>query len=250
MTQGFNIPYLLNILWQTNHMSKQNTQPILRKIKSFVKRQGRLTIGQAKALTDDWQQYGRSVEQGPLVVKDVFANNNHLIFEIGFGNGQSLVSMALATPDYNYLGIEVHRPGVGMLLRGIEAEQLTNIRIYQEDAIDVLEQCIPDHSLSRVQLYFPDPWPKKKHHKRRIVQPEFAALIHRKLCAGGVFHMATDWQNYAEHMLAVMDAAPGFSNQAGQGNYSPKPAYRPTTKFEQRGQKLGHGVWDLLYVRS
>jgi tRNA (guanine-N7-)-methyltransferase len=216
----------------------------MRQIKSFVKREGRLTLGQQRALETLWPIYGREVEQGylPTVVDRVL--------EIGFGNGQSLLQMAVAAPSTQFIGVEVHRPGVGSLLMGIEQEGLQNVLVYQQDALDVLQHCIEDDSLSRVQLYFPDPWPKKKHHKRRIVQPEFVALVQQKLKHGGVFHLATDWQAYAEHMLEVMSQAPGFINFAENGEFSTKPDFRPTTKFEMRGQRLGHGVWDLLFRKG
>ncbi len=215
----------------------------LRRIRSFVRRQGRLTIAQASALETLWDKYGLSVAQKMRDLKP------ETVLEIGFGNGMSLLAMAKATSETDYIGIEVHRPGVGSLLHEIDKASIKNIRIYQEDAIDVLEQCIPDNSLARLQLYFPDPWHKKRHYKRRIVQPEFAQLIRKKLKKGGVFHAATDWENYAEHILAVMDVAEGFKNMAGAGYYSEKPDYRPHTKFEARGQRLGHGVWDLLFEK-
>jgi tRNA (guanine-N7-)-methyltransferase len=224
-------------------MSKPNS-PFMRRIRSFVKREGRLTPGQARALEKSWPIHGRDVSMGPL------PQAKNAVLEIGFGNGSSLLEMALAAPARQFIGIEVHRPGVGALLIGMAENQIENLLVYQEDAIEVLTHCVPDASLARLQLYFPDPWPKKKHHKRRIVQPDFAALVLQKLQPGGVFHLATDWENYAEHMQVVMDAAPGFENMAGAGQYSPKPNYRPTTKFEQRGQRLGHGVWDLLYCKS
>ncbi len=158
--------------------------------------------------------------------------------------------MAEDAPDQNFIGIEVHRPGVGYLLRDLQERKLSNVKIASYDAVEVLQQNIPDACLDRVLLFFPDPWPKRKHHKRRIVQPQFVALIARKLKAGGTFHMATDWQAYAEQMLEIMDTSPSFSNRAGAGNYAEKPSYRPITKFERRGQKLGHGVWDLIYQNS
>jgi tRNA (guanine-N7-)-methyltransferase len=167
--------------------------------------------------------------------------------EIGFGMGDSLITMAKTMPQNNYLGIEVHKPGVGRLLNNAQAEGLTNLRVFCDDAIEVMAQCIPDHSLGGVQLFFPDPWHKKKHNKRRIVQAKFAQDIRQKLGSGGVFHMATDWQPYAEHMMEVMEAATGYVNLAGAGQYSPQPDFRPITKFQKRGEGKGHGVWDLMY---
>src|SRR5699024_9543868 len=158
--------------------------------------------------------------------------------------------MAAAAPDQDFIGIEVHRPGVGSLLSGLLSQNLSNVRVYQEDAIEVLKQCIPDASLDRLLLFFPDPWHKARHHKRRIVQPEFAQLVRSKLKVGGVFHMATDWEPYAEYMLEVMQVAAGYQNLSSSGNWVERPAERPVTKFERRGHKLGHGVWDLKFQRT
>jgi len=223
---------------------------IMRRVRSFVLREGRLTKGQQQALDQLWPRYGIERNQGLVDAPGLFGRDLPLVFEIGYGMGQSLLKMAAAEPDKGFIGIEVHRPGVGALLMGVEAEGLTNLRSYCDDAVEVLEQCIPDASLSRVQLYFPDPWHKKKHHKRRIVQPAFVEQVRRALKPGGVFHLATDWENYAEHMMDVMSAAPGWQNQAGAGHFSPRPDWRPETKFEKRGERLGHGVWDLLFVRA
>ena len=221
-----------------------------RSIRSFVRREGRLTRGQQRALDLLWPQFGIEAGEGPLELDTLFGRSAPKVLEIGFGMGASLAQMAAAKPDWDFLGIEVHRPGVGTLLRHIEEQGLSNVRVICADAVEVLKQRIPDASLDRVQLFFPDPWHKKRHHKRRIVQPEFVALIAAKLKPGGVFHLATDWENYAQHMLAVLSASPQFRNQAGEGHYAPRPEERPLTKFEQRGQRLGHGVWDLLFVRE
>lgn len=222
--------------------------PIQRKIRSFVMRTGRMTEGQKLALEKGWPKFGLEHNNGQLNLEELFGRTTPVVFEIGFGNGDSLAEMATAHPEADFIGVEVHTPGVGRLLHHILDGELSNLRVFREDAIEVLHDCIPDHSLDSVQLFFPDPWHKKRHHKRRIVQPEFAQLLHTKLVKGGTFHMATDWQNYAEHMLEVMDAAPGFENIAGAGCYQPsRPSHRPETKFEQRGQRLGHGVWDLIY---
>jgi len=228
---------------------EHNTDQHTRRIRSFVRREGRLTPGQQRALDELWPRYGMAADTS-LVASVAFGRTAPLTLEIGFGNGASLAAMARQDTESNYVGIEVHRPGVGHLLKQIETERLENVRIYCHDAVEILNQCIDDHSLDRVLLFFPDPWHKKKHHKRRIVQPPFASLLARKLKRGGVFHMATDWQAYAEHMLEVMDSATAFSNAAGKQNYSERPDYRPTTKFEQRGRRLGHGVWDLVYRRN
>ncbi len=219
-----------------------------RRIRSFVRREGRLTTGQQRALDALWPRYGIDSE-ARLDLDRVFGRSAPRTLEIGFGNGTSLAQMAQAAPDRDFIGIEVHRPGVGHLLQEIEAQELHNVRVLCRDAVAVLEQQIEDTSLDRVQLFFPDPWPKKKHHKRRILQKPFIALLARKLKPGGIFHMATDWEHYAEQMLTEMEQAPQFRNCAGPGHYSPKPEERPTTKFERRGQRLGHGVWDLLFER-
>lgn len=228
-------------------MSKELT-PIQRKVRSFVMRTGRMTEGQKLAMDTGWAEFGLEQEQGLINPTTVFGRNAPLVFEIGFGNGDSLLEMAQNIPEKDFIGVEVHTPGVGRLLHHIQERGLTNLRIYKEDAVEVLEHCIPDNSLATVQLFFPDPWHKKRHHKRRIVQPAFVQTLKRKLVAGGTFHMATDWENYAEHMMAVMEDAEGFENTAGAGHYQAgRPKHRPETKFEQRGKKLGHGVWDLIY---
>jgi tRNA (guanine-N7-)-methyltransferase len=158
--------------------------------------------------------------------------------------------MAEAAPEQDFIGVEVHLPGVGALLKEVEERGLKNVRVYSIDANDVIDLCLPEACLDRVMVFFPDPWPKKKHHKRRLVQPEFVQRIRHKLRVGGVLHLATDWENYAEHMLEVMNEAEGFANTQEQGGYSPRPEERPITKFEKRGENLGHGVWDLLFYRT
>ncbi len=220
-------------------------------IKSFVRRQGRISAGHLRAENELWPKYGLIVADGLLLdISTAFGRSAPTILEIGFGNGQSLLAMAQANPNINYLGIEVHRPGVGTLLIAMEQAGVDNIRIYQHDAIEVLQQCIPDHSLDRLQLYFPDPWPKNRHHKRRIVQASFIDLIAQKLKPGGVFHCATDWQPYAKWILEKMSATEKFVNVAGVNHYSPRPDYRPKTKYEKRGITLGHEVFDLLFIRA
>ncbi len=219
------------------------------RIKSFALRQGRLSPAQQKAIDTLWPTFGLEVNNTLLDFTQVFNREAPTIVEIGFGMGKSLAEMAEANPDQNYIGIDVHRPGVGALLKLIAEKELTNIRVFNHDAIEILEQCIPKNSLAGVYLFFPDPWHKKRHHKRRILQPEFAQSIAQHLKIGGHFHMATDWENYAEHMMEVMSAAPNYRNSAGENAYTPRPEYRPLTKFEQRGQRLGHGVWDLIFER-
>lgn len=225
-------------------------QKHMRTVRSFVMRAGRITEGQQKALDDVWPVMGLEISQGPIVPSEVFGREAPVVLEIGFGMGDSLIEMATVQPEKNYIGIEVHRPGVGRLLSRADEAGLTNIRVYAEDAVQVLADCIPDGSLDVLQLFFPDPWHKKRHHKRRIVQPEFVQQIRRKLKVGGYFHMATDWENYAEHMMEVMSAAQGYRNKAGDGQYSPQPEWRPVTKFQKRGERLGHGVWDLMFERT
>lgn len=229
----------------------QELTPIQRKVRSFVMRTGRMTEGQKLAMSNGWPEFGLSRENGLIDPQTVFGRIAPMVFEIGFGNGDSLFEMARAAPEKDFLGVEVHTPGVGRLLHHIQEAGIGNIRIFKEDAVEVLAHCIPDGSLNTIQLFFPDPWHKKRHHKRRIVQPAFADLVQRKLHDGGIFHMATDWQNYAEHMLEVMDAANGFENVMGTGQYlAGRPDHRPETKFEQRGKRLGHGVWDLMYRKA
>ncbi len=221
-----------------------------RTIRSFVRREGRLTPGQQKALDTHWPAFGIDIssETGVIDWAECFQNDHPVILEIGFGNGESLATQAEASPDQNYVGIEVHRPGVGMLLRTIGEEDLTNVRVLCHDAVEVLKHHIADASLSGLQLFFPDPWHKKKHHKRRIVQPEWVELVGRKLVNGGFVHMATDWEDYAVHMLDVLERS-SLRNRAGTGQYAERPDTRPITKFERRGERLGHGSWDLLFEK-
>lgn len=216
------------------------------RIRSFIRRQGRVTVGQQLALDNYWDNYCLDPAQA-YDYDQVFERSAPLIVEIGFGNGESLAEMAEANPQFNYIGIEVHRPGVGHLMLLLEQKGLNNVRIYHHDAIEILEHNIHDHSLAGVHLFFPDPWHKKRHHKRRIVRPSFVQLINKKLQSGGYFHAATDWENYAEHMLPILDAEPGLVNASPNQDYCPRPDYRPLTKFEKRGLRLGHGVWDLIF---
>jgi len=222
----------------------------LRTIRSFVLRQGRLTKGQERAFELFWPINGIDYAEQLLDMQALFGNNNPVTLEIGFGNGLSLAEMARANPERNYIGIEVHGPGVGLLLRTLDDFGCSNVRICQHDAIEVLQNMIPDESLDCVQLFFPDPWHKKRHHKRRIVQRSFLEQIARKLKKDKNFHAATDWQNYAEHMLHVLQASDDlFINTSTTGDYIDRPEHRPLTKFEKRGQCLGHGVWDLIFKR-
>lgn len=218
-----------------------------RRIRSFVLRPGRMTGGQRRALEDGLPRFGLQREDGPLDPERAFGRPGPLVMEIGFGMGQSLVEMAAAQPDTNFIGVEVHRPGVGRLLHAMLEREVDNIRVYCDDAVAVLESCIGAGMLDGVQVFFPDPWHKKRHHKRRLIQPDFVDLLCRRLAPGGFLHLATDWENYAEQMMEVLSAESQLINTAGPGQFSPRPGHRPLTKFEQRGQRLGHGVWDLFF---
>ncbi len=222
---------------------------IMRRIRSFVRRQGRLTKGQQHALDNYWPVMGVEFSPEPLDIQVLFGREAPTTLEIGFGMGSSLVAMAKANPHQNFLGIEVHSPGVGACLSTAHEEGVENLRVMCHDAVEVLEKMIPDNALNMVQLFFPDPWHKARHNKRRIVQVPFAELVKAKLKRGGVFHMATDWEPYAEHMLEVMSSIEGYVNISADNTYVPRPDSRPVTKFEQRGQRLGHGVWDLMFER-
>lgn len=222
----------------------------LRTIRSFVRREGRLTLGQKRALETLWPAYGIEVSSEALDLATIFGQSAPITLEIGFGNGTSLAAMASLAAEKNFMGIEIHRPGVGNLLQQLHKMKLDNVRVICHDAVEILQQNIPLSSLDKVQIFFPDPWPKKRHHKRRLIQPEFVALLATRICSGGLLHLATDWENYAEHMLEVLLASPDFVNTVSVGDYLPRPDFRPQTKFEQRGQRLGHEVWDLIFQRQ
>jgi len=204
-----------------------------------------MSNAQTRALETLLPRWGIPYQESRLDLDAAFGRSAPKILEIGFGMGDSTAAIAAAHPQNDYLGIEVHGPGVGSLLNQIEALGLTNLRVIQHDAVEVLKHMIDPASLDGVHIFFPDPWHKKKHHKRRLIQPELVALLCEKLKPGGYLHAATDWQEYAEHILAVLAAEPGLANTAA--DYAPKPDYRPLTKFEQRGIKLGHGVWDIVF---
>jgi tRNA (guanine-N7-)-methyltransferase len=220
-----------------------------RRIRSFMRRQGRATASQKNALDTLWDKYCLNPHH-QVNFDEVFPRQAPLILEIGFGNGDSLALMAEKNPDLNYLGIEVHKPGVGRLMLLLEQKGLNNVRIYHHDAIEILEQRIADNSLSGVQLFFPDPWQKRCHHKRRIVKPSFIELLTKKLIIGGYFHAATDWEHYAKEMLEIISAHEKLFNTSKNRTFCERPDYRPLTKFEQRGIRLGHGVWDLIFKRT
>jgi tRNA (guanine-N7-)-methyltransferase len=217
-----------------------------RPIRSFVLRQGRLSGAQARAHEQLLPRFGIAFAPRPLNLDEAFGRRAPKILEIGFGMGETTARIAAAHPENDYLGVEVHTPGVGALLKLIEAQGLANLRIVQHDAVEVLREMIAPAALDGAHVFFPDPWPKKRHHKRRLVQPEFVRLLASRLKPGAYVHLATDWQDYAEQMLAVLAAEPGLEN-ASPGGYAERPAYRPRTKFEARGVRLGHGVWDLVF---
>ena len=220
-----------------------------RAIRSFVRREGRITEAQKRAIEELLPRYGVAPGEAPLDFAALFGRDAPVHLEIGFGNGEALAVMAAAHPQNNYLGIEVHRPGVGVLLRRVEAERLANVRVACADAKELLEQRVPEGSLSAVYVFFPDPWHKKRHHKRRLVQAEFVALLARKLKPGGLLHLATDWEDYAQHMLTLLAAAETFENSAQPGPFTSRPEDRTLTRFERRGHRLGHGVRDLVFRR-
>jgi tRNA (guanine-N7-)-methyltransferase len=221
----------------------------MRKIRSFVKREGRMTNRQSTAIENLWPTMGVDYSDKLLDFNVLFGREAPVVLEIGFGMGKSLIEMAKNSPEKNFFAIEVHGPGVGACLADAGEQGVTNLRVMNHDAVEVLAHMIPEKSLATFQLYFPDPWHKARHNKRRIVQPAFIENMRHKLAIGGVIHMATDWENYAEHMLSVLQAATDFKNLSESGDYAERPEWRPLTKFENRGNKLGHGVWDLLFER-
>ena len=221
-----------------------------RPIRSYVLRTGRMTPGQQRAFDEYWDRWGLEAGAGTLDFDQVFGRSGPRVLEIGFGMGQSLVAMAAAAPETNFIGIEVHRPGVGKLLHSMQEQGVDNIRVYCHDAVEVLRDCIPRASLDTVQVFFPDPWHKKKHHKRRLIQPALVQQLVERLKTGGVLHLATDWEDYAQQMMTVLSATAGLANTQGEGQFAPRPEHRPLTKFEVRGERLGHGVWDLVFRRD
>lgn len=225
-----------------------DTSLIGRPIRSFVLRRGHMSVAQRRAQEELQGVYGIPYADRVMDMATVFGRNAPKILEIGFGMGDATASIAAAHPDNDYLGIEVHDPGVGSLLKQIKLLALANVRIIQHDAVAVLQHMIGDDSLSGVHIFFPDPWHKSRHHKRRLIQPEFAALLSRKIKPGGYLHCATDWEDYAVQILHVLSEQPLLVNTAQ--DYAPRPEYRPLTKFEQRGMRLGHGIRDILFERK
>jgi tRNA (guanine-N7-)-methyltransferase len=221
----------------------------MRPVRSFVLRGGRLTEGQKRALDELWPRFGVADGETLLDLQALFGNQAPVILEIGFGNGDATWQMASSQPLENFLGVEVHRPGVGHLLLKIEQQKLDNIRIACADAVDLLRLRIPENSLCGVRIYFPDPWPKKRHHKRRIIQTEFVRLLASRMRPQAILHLATDWVPYADFMLEVVSSVEEFVNLSPSGDFCEPPEWRPHTKYEQRGEKLGHHVRDLLFER-
>jgi tRNA (guanine-N7-)-methyltransferase len=217
-------------------------------IRSFVLRQGRVSNAQRRAVDTLLPVHGIAYAPGALDFDKAFGRRAPTVLEIGFGMGETTAQIAQTHPENNYLGIDVHTPGVGSLLKLIAEGGLTNLRLIQHDAVEVLEHMIAPGTLAGAHIFFPDPWPKKRHHKRRLIQPAFVALLASRLASGAYLHAATDWQEYAEQILAVFAAEPGLANTAP--GYAPRPDYRPRTKFESRGLKLGHGVWDIIFRRK
>ncbi|HET7267964.1 MAG TPA: tRNA (guanosine(46)-N7)-methyltransferase TrmB [Oleiagrimonas sp.] len=220
-----------------------------RPVRSYVLREGRITPAQKRAFDAHWERYGLDWQGRPRDFDAVFGRHAPRVMEIGFGNGEALQWAAAHDPERDYLGVEVHRPGVGRLMNALAEDGTDNARIYRHDAVEVLRDEIAPASLAEVRIWFPDPWPKKRHHKRRIVQAAFVDLIAARVAPGGLLHLATDWGAYAEHMHEVMSQAQGWRNRSEHGDYVERPAWRIQTHFEQRGRKLGHSVWDLLYER-
>ncbi len=221
-----------------------------RSVRSFVTRTGRITEAQQRALAELWPRYGVEFRRHPLDLDALFARRAPRVVEIGFGNGENLAALAAAHPERDYLGIEVHRAGVGRLMLAAEIAHLTNLRIVCHDAVEVLEQQILEHSLDEVLILFPDPWHKKRHHKRRLIQPPFISLLATRLKPGAVLRLATDWEPYAIQMLEVLGAASHLTNLAPDNGFIEHPAGRIATRFEKRGERLGHGVRDLAFQRT
>ena len=221
-----------------------------RTIRSFVLRQGRITPAQQRAFELHWPRFGIDWTEESRNLDTLFGRAAPRVLEIGFGNGEALAWASEGDPQRDYLGIEVHRPGVGRLMNALAARGARNVRVWNHDAVAVLERAIPAESLDEVRIWFPDPWHKKRHHKRRLIQPGFARLLATRVKPGGLLHLATDWADYAAQMREVLDANPAWRNRSDGDGYSPRPPWRIETRFEQRGRALGHGVWDLLYDRT
>lgn len=222
----------------------------MRRIRSFVLREGRMTPAQQRAFDTHWSRYGIDYHGAPHDLSASFGRQAPLVLEIGFGNGEALAWASEHDLERDFIGVEVHGPGVGRLMNALAAREAGNVRLYRHDAVEVLQHEVLPGSLSEVRIWFPDPWHKKRHNKRRLIQPDFISLLASRMATDGLLHLATDWQAYAEHMLEVMEAAPDWHNRLGAGQYAEKPEWRIETHFERRGLKLGHGVWDLLYRKT
>lgn len=221
-----------------------------RRIKSFVRREGRDSAKRKHLFEQYWPVYGIDADRGLLDLDNLFGRHAPNFLEIGFGTGTALLDMAMHNPQNNYLGVEVYETGISQVMKQAGESGLDNIRLFNGDAVDILQKHIPANSLDGVYLFFPDPWHKKRHHKRRLVQTGFMQLVIEKLKRGGQFHAATDWEDYAQHMMWVLGSMQQLHNAAGTGEFSARPDYRPLTKFERRGHRLGHGVWDLLFTKT
>lgn len=228
---------------------ERDEQREIRQIRSFVLRQGRITPAQQSAFDAHWSRFGIDYRNEALDLAELFPRRAPIALEIGFGNGAQLLHAGQNEPEKDFIGIEVHRPGVGRLMNGLADAGVDNVRISNHDAVEVLTHQIAENSLAEIRIYFPDPWPKKKHHKRRLIQPDFVKLLASRVVPGGLLHLATDWAEYAEHMLEVVDGCELWRNRAGRGAYTDQPAWRINTHFEKRGIRLGHGVWDLVYEK-
>ncbi|MDF1644832.1 MAG: tRNA (guanosine(46)-N7)-methyltransferase TrmB [Pseudomonadales bacterium] len=231
----------------SNDSDKLTEKKNHRAIRSFVIRASRMSDSQRQARIDLWPQWGLELDDGLLNCQNVFGREAPLVFEIGFGMGDSLATMAQNEPDKNFIGIEVHPPGVANLLKLIEINNISNLRVYNADVMEVLAQCIGLKEIDRVQIYFPDPWPKKRHHKRRLIQPDFLELLKPRMKSSALLHVATDWEDYAEQTLELLNETEGLTNSVSD-SFVPRPDYRPLTKFEKRGMGLGHSIYDLVFV--
>ncbi|WP_243038992.1 tRNA (guanosine(46)-N7)-methyltransferase TrmB [Dyella sedimenti] len=232
------------------HHDDANQPEYLRRIRSFVLREGRMTPAQQRAFDEHWTRFGIDYTGTAQDYAARFGRTAPLVLEIGFGNGEALAWASEHDLARDFIGVEVHGPGVGRLMNALAARDAANVRLYKHDAVEVLEREIPEGALTEARIWFPDPWHKKRHNKRRIIQPDFVALLASRMAPNGLLHLATDWQPYAEHMLEVMESAPAWRNAIGPGQCAEKPAWRIETHFERRGLRLGHGVWDLLYRKA
>jgi tRNA (guanine-N7-)-methyltransferase len=229
--------------------SPASTPPSRRSIRSFVIRGGRQTVAQERALAELWPRYGIEFGEQPVDLNQTFGRQAPRMLEIGFGAGEALLAFAQAHPELDCIGVEVHKPGVGHLLLGAETAGLKNLRVICHDAVEVLQQQLAPGAIQLIHIFFPDPWHKKRHHKRRLIQPELVELLARVLAVGGTLRLATDWEHYAMQMRDVIDASPSFANDAPDSGFVARSEERPLTRFERRGHRLGHGVWDLSYTR-